>query len=139
MILIDTNVVSESMRVTPNRMVMDWLKANETEIALCAIVLGELAFGIERLPRNQQSKRVANGLAAWQERFAGQILAFDETAAVAYGKMVGAASLEGHPMSVPDGMIAAIASCHGGKVATRNVKDFATTGLKIINPWDFTA
>jgi predicted nucleic acid-binding protein len=40
-------------------------------------------------------------------------------------------------MTAPDGMIAAIAQINGGRLATRNLQDFETTGLELINPWDF--
>lgn len=46
-----------------------------------------------------------------------------------------AAERLGRPMSVPDGMIAAIALVNGGRLATRNVRDFETTGLDLISPW----
>jgi len=50
---------------------------------------------------------------------------------------MGAASRLGLGMSAPDGMIAAIARVNGGRLATRNLTDFCTTGLDIISPWDF--
>jgi predicted nucleic acid-binding protein len=40
-------------------------------------------------------------------------------------------------MTAPDGMIAAIARINGGRLATRNLADFAATGLELICPWDF--
>ncbi len=38
-------------------------------------------------------------------------------------------------MSAPDGMIAAIARVNGGRLATRNVKDFKGCGIELIDPW----
>ncbi|MHB1109777.1 MAG: type II toxin-antitoxin system VapC family toxin, partial [Devosia sp.] len=49
----------------------------------------------------------------------------------------GAASRQGRGMSAPDGMIAAIARVNGGRLATRNLTDFTTTGLELISPWEF--
>ncbi len=60
---------------------------------------------------------------------------FNEEAALAYGDLMGEAARQGAAMSVPDGMIAAIARVHGGRLATRNVNDFKTTGLAPIIPW----
>jgi len=40
-------------------------------------------------------------------------------------------------MSAPDGMIAAIARVNGGRLATRNLTDFATIGLDLVSPWEF--
>lgn len=50
---------------------------------------------------------------------------------------MGAASRQGFAMSAPDGMIAAIALVNDGRLATRNLADFRTTGLKLVSPWDF--
>jgi hypothetical protein len=50
----------------------------------------------------------------------------------AYGDIMGAAARSGHGMSAPDGMIAAIARVNGGRLATRNLTDFATMGLDLI-------
>jgi predicted nucleic acid-binding protein len=49
---------------------------------------------------------------------------------------MGAARRQGRSMSTADGMIAAIARVNGGRLATRNLKDFATTDLALISPWD---
>jgi predicted nucleic acid-binding protein len=50
---------------------------------------------------------------------------------------MGAASRQGRAMSAPDGMVAAITRVNGGRLATRNLADFATTGLELVSPWDF--
>lgn len=65
------------------------------------------------------------------------MFSFTEEAALAYGVIMGNAALQGKGMSAPDGMIAAIAKINGGRLATRNIKDFDTTGLDLISPWDF--
>jgi len=62
---------------------------------------------------------------------------FTEAAALAYGDIMSAALRQGRPMTAPDGMIAAIAHINGGRLATRNLADFETTGLELIRPWDF--
>jgi predicted nucleic acid-binding protein len=64
-------------------------------------------------------------------------LGLTEAAALAYGDIVGASARQGHGMSAPDGMIAAIARVNGGRLATRNLADFVTTGLDLISPWEF--
>ena len=68
--------------------------------------------------------------------FADRISPFTEAAALGYGDIMSAALRGGRPMSAPDGMIAAIAR-NGGRLATRNLPDFETTGLELICPWDF--
>jgi predicted nucleic acid-binding protein len=56
---------------------------------------------------------------------------------LAYGEIMGAAKRRGRPMSTADGMIAAITRVNGGRLATRNLKDFEATGLALVSPWDF--
>lgn len=86
---------------------------------------------------DQRARRLQQGLADWRQRFADRIFGLTEEAAIAYGEIMGAASRQGRLMSAPDGMIAAIARINGGRLATRNIADFATAGLELISPWDF--
>ncbi len=63
------------------------------------------------------------------------MLAFDEAATRTYGDVMGIRKELGHPMSVPDGQIAAVARSNGLAVATRNVRDFADCGVDVVNPF----
>ncbi|PKL96493.1 MAG: VapC toxin family PIN domain ribonuclease [Gammaproteobacteria bacterium HGW-Gammaproteobacteria-8] len=135
MIFLDTNVISETMKPVPDRLVVEWLIAHDAELAVPAITIAELAFGIERIRPEQRAVRLARGLDAWRERLAGRILAFNERAAMCYGELMGRAARAGTPMAAPDGMIAATVLANGGALATRNIDDFRGTGLNLINPW----
>lgn len=137
MIFLDTNVVSETFNKTPDPAVIAWLARFDAVLALPTVTIAELAYGIEKIRADQRSQRLERGLLAWRQRFAGRIFSFGEEAAIAYGAIMGAAVREGRPMSVPDGMIAAIALTNGAKLATRNIADFETTSLELINPWEF--
>ena len=137
MIFVDTNVLSEPLRKTPNQAVLDWLRRHDAELALPTVAIAEVAYGIQRIWPDQRAKRLEVGLLGWRRRFANRIYGLTEEAALAYGDIMGAAARQGFPMSAPDGMIAAIARTHGGRLATRNVADFQTTGLDLISPWDF--
>jgi predicted nucleic acid-binding protein len=64
-------------------------------------------------------------------RFAGRMFALMEAGALAYGEIMGDTARSGAPMSAPDGMIAAIARVNRGRLATRNLSDFRTTGLDL--------
>ena len=86
---------------------------------------------------DRRATRLEQGLADWRHRFAGKIFGLTEEAALAYGDIMGAASRQGLAMSAPDGMIAAIARVNGGRLSTRNLVDFRTSGLELISPWDF--
>jgi len=138
MILLDTNVVSEPMRPSPNPKVIHWLdEIPAADIWISAVTIAEIRFGIELLP-NGKRKRQLFDLAEqmFAEDFGGQCLPFDCEAAREYSKIVSKRQRHGHPISVEDAQIAAIACVGRLKLATRNVKDFSNIeGLKIINPW----
>lgn len=136
MIFLDTNIVSETLRRDPDMAVLEWLARNDEQIALPSVTLAELAYGIAKIRPDQRADRLEAGLLEWRQRFSGRIFALTEDAAIAYGAIMGRASRSGRPMSVPDGMIAAIAHVNGGQLATRNLKDFQTTELVLISPWE---
>ena len=137
MIFIDTNVLSETLRRSPNAAVVAWLVRHDAEIALPTVTIAEIAYGIQKIQPDQRAIRLEQGLADWRHRFADRIFGLTEEAALAYGEIMGAAARQGLGMSAPDGMIAAIARINGGRLATRNLSDFRTTGLELISPWDF--
>lgn len=137
MIFLDTNVVSETLRKSPNPAVIAWLVRHDAELALPTVTIAEIAFGIAKIQPDQRAARIEQGLADWRHRFADRIFGLTEEAAMAYGEIMGAASRQGLGMSAPDGMIAAIAQVNGGRLATRNLTDFRATGLDLVSPWDF--
>lgn len=137
MIFLDTNVLSETLKKAPDEGVVAWLKRYDVELAIPTVAIAEVAFGIRRIQRDQRSARLEIGLAKWRSRFADRIFGLTEDAALAYGDIMGDASVKGRTMSPQDGMIAAITKVNGGRLATRNLADFATTGLVLISPWDF--
>lgn len=135
MIFLDTNVVSETLKRTPEASVLRWLEKHDAELALSTVVIAELAYGINTIRPDERAQRLADGLEAWRSRFAGRVFALTEEAALTYGELMGEAMRAGRPMSAPDGMIAAIARVHSAPLATRNVADFRETGVVLVDPW----
>jgi predicted nucleic acid-binding protein len=137
LIFLDTNVVSETLKSSPGESVLAWLARHDAELALPTVTIAEIAFGIQKIRPDERASRLEYGLSEWRRRFAGRIFGLTEEAALAYGELMGAARRQGRAMSTSDGMIAAIARVNGGRLATRNVKDFETTGLALVSPWQF--
>ena len=137
MIFVDTNVISETLKKMPDEAVIAWLVRHDAELALPTVTIAEIAFGIQKIRPDQRADRLEQGLSDWRRRFAHRIFGLTEAAALAYGDIMGTATRQGRSMSAPDGMIAAIARVNGGRLATRNLNDFATTGLELICPWRF--
>lgn len=121
----------------PSEAVTSWLVRHDAELALSTIVIAEIAYGIAKVRPDERAARLEKGLLEWRRRFADRLFGLTEEAALAYGEIMARASRLGNPMSVPDGMVAAIATVNGGRLATRNLPDFSTTGLELISPWDF--
>jgi hypothetical protein len=138
MIVLDTNVVSEAMKPTGHPSVRAWLDQQVAEtLYLTAISLAELLVGVEVLPEGKRKLGLAGALTELIERlFESRILPFDQEAARAFAPLVGRARAAGHAIAYADGQIAAIASLHGFSVATRDIRPFVATGLRIINPWE---
>ena len=135
MIFLDTNVVSELMRKSPDPGVVGWLERHDAELALSTIVIGEIAFGVEKIAPGERARRLVRDFHELRRRYADRIFGFTEAAALVYGALAGERSRAGRPMPIADAMIAAIAKSHGAKLATRNLADFADSGLELISPW----
>ena len=138
MILLDTNVISEPIKLTGDARVLAWLDAQLIEsLYVSTISLAELRFGIAALPAGKRKDTLHNSL---QQRilplFNGRILPFDEAASETYGVLRARARAQGKAIATADGYIAATAIHHGLMVATRDFAPFEAAGLKVINPWE---
>jgi toxin FitB len=136
-IVLDTNVVPELMRQTPDDGVVRWVDRYPAEdVFITAVTAAEFAHGVARLPEGQRKTtlvaRVSDLLA---EDFRDQVLPFDGVAAEHYGEIAAARQASGHPIGMADAQIAAICRRYVACLATRNVKDFVETGIKVLNPW----
>ncbi len=139
MILLDTNVLSEFMRVAPEPVVVTWLDGQPAEtVWVCAINRAEIELGIALLPEGRRKQGLSlKAQIMFEEDFAGRCLPFDGAAASTYARIVAARTSAGSPISVEDAQIAAIALTNRLLMATRNVHDFKEIdGLDVHNPWN---
>lgn len=136
MILLDTNVISEAMKLQPHPAVRHWLDEQVAEtLFLSSVTIAELTFGIGMLPKGRRHAALAAALDGVLEIFDGRVLPFDTVAAHAYGDLAAKARHAGKGFPTPDGYIAAIAACHSFAVASRDVSPFRAAGLAVIDPW----
>lgn len=141
MILLDTNVVSEPMRLLPNSNVRAWFGSHSGyDLFLPAVGLAELLVGLAKLPDGKRRDGMLEKAWAFiNETFQQRILPFDAAAASAYAGLVAGAARTGRTVSIGDGQIAAIAAVHGFAVATRDTAPFIAMGLPVIDPWQHPA
>lgn len=132
MIVLDTNVLSEAMKPA----VAKWMvREHGRGLFTTAVSEAEIAYGIEILSdgrRKHELESAAQGIFAL---FAGRILPFDSVAAREFAAIVAGRRHLGRPIEVFDAQIAAIARAHSMSVATRDIRDFADTGVQLIDPW----
>ena len=140
MLVVDTNVLSELMRPTPDARVASWVAKRATStLHLTAISEAELRFGLTVMPPGKRRDGLVKGLERiLHTGFANRILPFDSAAASAYAEIAAVRQAMGRPIPEADCQIAAIARARGMAVVTRNVRDFADTGIDVVDPWTDT-
>ena len=138
MILLDTNVISEPTKPSPNLRMMAWLNRQDIRhLHVTSINLAELMAGIAVLIEGKRRQVLSDALNAFlSERIVTPLLSFDRAAAFAYAEIVVHAKSNRYTLPVADGQIAAIAKVNGFAVATRDVEPFRAAGVAVINPWE---
>ena len=137
MIILDTEVLSETIKSRPDPVVMRFLDSlDPTTTYLTAVTAAELLRGITLMPGGNRQRSLEN--AAFRiltDTFKGRILPFDLAAADRYSKMAAAASQQSKPIRFAEGMIGAIALQKSATVATRSLEALRALDVPIINPW----
>jgi len=136
MIIVDTNVVSELMKPTPSKPVIEWIRARTgAELFTTSITLAEILYGIARLPDGRRKELLRTASSEVFATFEDQVLPFDSVAAKRYAEVVQSRDQLGAPIDGFDAQIASICRAHGAALATRNLKDFQHTDIELIDPW----
>src|SRR6266567_4262637 len=137
--LVDTNVLSEfNRRGQPNPQVDRWLSSMPAGSLYVSIVtFGEIRLGIELLPPSKRRDQLQHWLDyELHQWFAGRLLTIDESTMNRWATLMARRQLQGKPLDILDGLLAAPALSHDLTIATRNVKDFADLGVTTFNPWE---
>lgn len=136
-IILDTNVVSELIKETPNQQVVDWLSSQTVgDLYLTTIVVAELFYGAKILPDGKRKTKLLHQLEQFITLFNGRIFSFDVTTALAYAEIMENAKVKGLAIQKADGYIAAVAKVQHFAIATRDVSPFLSANVEVINPWN---
>ena len=138
--LLDTNVVSEAIRPSPDPHVGAWVTAQSPiDLSISVITRGEIERGVAAMAAGARRARVER----WAEvdvprQFRGRMLPVDEAIALAWGRLMASARVIGRSLPPVDGLIVATAEVHGLTLVTRNVADCAGRGVPVLDPWTGT-
>jgi predicted nucleic acid-binding protein len=137
MILLDTNVISELMRPLPDPDAVAWLSRHpRRNLWTSSVVIAELLSGIELMHSGRKQRVLREAVEGMiSEDFRGQILEFDLESARQYGLVLSTRQRMGRPIHEMDAQIAAIARVHNATLATRNISDFLSCDVALVNPW----
>ena len=136
--LLDTCLLSELCRLQPNTGVVRWIEhTDETRLQIAAISMGEIQKGVTKLNAGRKQQQIQDWLDQdLRPRFSGRILSIDEEVSLEWGILLGTAERRGRPQPVIDSLIAAIAVVHNLTLVTRNVSDFESMPIRLLNPWE---
>jgi predicted nucleic acid-binding protein len=136
--LLDTNIVSELVKAAPDAKLVAWIGSAEEELLfLSVLTIAEIRRGIERLPDGARRARLRRWLdVELADRFEGRILDVGRGVAEQWGVIMARGEAAGRRLPTMDAFFAATAAYHGMTMVTRNARDFATTGVVLVNPWE---
>jgi predicted nucleic acid-binding protein len=136
-IILDTNVLSELMRSSPDPAVVTWVDAQpRASLYTASVCQAEVLYGIEAMPEGKRRDALAAlATTLFEEDLADQILPLTAAAAVRYARIVVSRHNAGKPIGAFDALIAATALAAGASVATRDTDGFQGCGPTLINPW----
>ena len=137
MIILDTDVLAETMRPAPNRNVLAWMDSQPPQsFWITSVTLFEVEFGLALLPRGRRRTQLHEAFTAMvAEDLDGRVLPFDDEAARRSAEMAAKGQLSGRSVEIRDVQIAGIAASRRATLATRNTRHFDTLGLRLVDPW----
>ncbi|TPM18586.1 type II toxin-antitoxin system VapC family toxin [Mesorhizobium sp. B2-3-5] len=136
-LLLDTNVLSEATRPSPDVRVLEWLDGLDEDRTFISVVsIAEIRRGVALMDEGRKREALAEWLALdLPQRFEQRVLPVNEPVALAWGDLMGFAKRRGRGLSSMDGLIAATAIARQLTLATRNTRDFEDLGLELLDPW----
>jgi predicted nucleic acid-binding protein len=138
MIILDTNIISEMMKKSPDQAVADWFKSQDNnQLYITVLTVAEIKYDISLLPEGKRREKLDTDAShMFNSVFRDKILSFDYDAAHHYPIAHQHRKAVGKTMTVMDAELAAICKSNNAALATRNTKDFTDISVELINPFD---
>lgn len=137
--LLDTNVISEVMKPTPNPRVTAFLQEQQDSLWLSVVVLFELEYGMRLLPEGRRRSQIRAVVAGIVATYGDRVLPLGSNEAQRAAWLRARAHRRGKPVQIGDALIAGTADANALVVATRNASHFAAFGIEVVNPWNDAA
>ena len=135
--LVDTNVLSELTKLTPDPQVESFLRQSKDRVFVSVFSIGEIRKGIAGLPISNRRALVEdwldNEIMPW---LGNRVLPVTLAIATRWGDLAAQLKARGKPKPIVDAILAATALEHDLIVVTRNVEDYKDLGVTILNPWE---
>lgn len=137
MIVLDTNVLSEAMKRTPDARVMRWLDRQPHEsVWTTSVTVFEILLGLETMPEGKRRRGLTDAFARVTDGvLEGRVLDFDAPSARVAATIAARLRASGRPGEIRDVEIAGTVARRGATLATRNVRHFEHTGIRLADPW----
>ena len=135
--LLDTCIISELSKKTPNNKVIRWIKdKHETDLFMSVLTLGAIQKGITKLEDSKKKRELVEWIESdLPQRFEKRILPVTDYVSRKWGEIQGLAEQQGNKMPVIDSLIAATGLTYNLEVITRNTEDMKASGVQLFNPW----
>ena len=136
--ILDTNIISELIKQDPDHRVVSFIDSlPEKNIYLSVVTIGEIQFGIQKLPQSKKRDRILSWLETdLLSRFENRIVEIDIETMLVWGEMSASLQALGTPMPIMDSLIAATCKTKNYTLVTRNTKDFLHLDIVLIDPFN---
>lgn len=131
--LVDANVLSEATKPEPDAGVVAWLRANEAELAVDPVIVGEIYFGILLMKGGKRRRALERWFETGVKRL--ECLSWEKSTGIRWAQLLAKLRLSGESMPIKDSLIAATALDNDLHVVTRNRRHFESAGLTVVDPF----
>ena len=137
MIVLDTNVFSALMQVSPEPKVIAWLNRQpRTSVWTTSVTVFEIRFGLQIMAAGKRRTELLQAFESLLERIEHRVASFDEAAAGQAADLLASRQNAGRPGDLRDTMIAGIVVARQAAIATRNTTHFRDISAAVVNPWE---
>lgn len=132
--ILDTCILSETIKPRPNKKLLFWLNEQKNEeLYLTSFTIGEIKRGIEKLESSTKKHSLLLWLMKLLDVYSDRILDFDKETALVWANLYNEAEKTGTKPPLMDSLIAAISHQHNASLVTFNKKDFQNLNIRVID------